>query len=927
MAAAYGARGNTEGVPRAVSPLFGREEELSEIRELFASESADALLIDGVAGQGKTALWAEAVADLERNGASVLTARSAAAETTMSFSSLIDLLDGVDVHRESLPTPQAAALDAALLRSAPAERLEEGLVAVALLNLLRDHAAAAQANGTQLVLAIDDIQWVDRDSLSALRYVVRRLPDAVRLLMTRRIGTTAPLLDDLRSDRLQRLDLPPLSIGATKQALKLHLRITVGRGAMRRIYAEAGGNPLLALEFTRHAHRHGLLDDGSDGPIGVPDSLEALLEVRVSALPEPQQQLLLALSLAGELPTAAASGIVGEEAIRAAATAAVVELVGGRVRAAHPLYASTARHHALPEELRAAHAALSKVHPDPLAQVLHRTRAALDPEPELAAAAELAAETASAGGRLEDTIDLMTEAVRLSEATADQVDRELALAELLIAALRHEAAGDLLDRLEGHPEPLVRARAFLSRSRMTAGVTQTTAVLERAEADSAADPALRRQIMGKRATNAVLGGARDVNVWLAWATSKDRDAEMIADCDGLLRQQIAWVLALAGQPLSELLASDSSNAGMLMDSAERAGVAALNFAGRVSESRSLSMRLRGQAERGGQTTAAFCYDLHLAEAAFRAGDLAGAEEAIRSMSDADDSLEFKVVIARCRALLAAHRGDIELVHTDVGHAEALVADSGLTWNLHEVRRARGLIALLQHDAAAAAEAFGPVWEHTEREGIHNPGVFPVAGDLVEALTQLGRVTEAEEVADILERRSVEQEHPWGLATARRCRGVLAAARGETDDAIANLDGAAAAYDALGLRFEAARTREVAGAAARRAGRRRIARELLTAAVAEYDAIGAAGWSERASAELARIGGRSATPDRGLTQSEQKVADLAAAGHTNKQIAAELWISVHTVEAHLSKAYGKLGIRSRARLAAKLAEAGSGGSSS
>ncbi|MDA0179725.1 helix-turn-helix transcriptional regulator, partial [Solirubrobacter phytolaccae] len=132
------------------------------------------------------------------------------------------------------------------------------------------------------------------------------------------------------------------------------------------------------------------------------------------------------------------------------------------------------------------------------------------------------------------------------------------------------------------------------------------------------------------------------------------------------------------------------------------------------------------------------------------------------------------------------------------------------------------------------------------------------------------------------------------------------------------EAAAAAYERLGLRFDAARTHLAHGRAARRARQWRVAREALEAAAAAFDALGSPGWAEQASAELARVGGRKPLADaHELTQTERQVAELAAAGQTNKEIAHALFVTTHTVEAHLTKVYAKLGVRSRTELAAQL----------
>jgi DNA-binding CsgD family transcriptional regulator len=205
-----------------------------------------------------------------------------------------------------------------------------------------------------------------------------------------------------------------------------------------------------------------------------------------------------------------------------------------------------------------------------------------------------------------------------------------------------------------------------------------------------------------------------------------------------------------------------------------------------------------------------------------------------------------------------------------------------------------------------------------RSGIGHPSATAAAPDDVEALVELGRVDEAEtllaELAAHVERTGRRRRR----AGVARCRALIAAARG--DRALGITD----AEDALTLcgggvePLERARTLLVLGQVRRRAKQRGSAREALDAARALFEEIGAPLWAERARAELRRVGGRRASPDE-LTPSELRIAELVARGRTNREVAAELFVTVHTVEKALTRAYRKLGVRSRTELAPALAE--------
>lgn len=271
--------------------------------------------------------------------------------------------------------------------------------------------------------------------------------------------------------------------------------------------------------------------------------------------------------------------------------------------------------------------------------------------------------------------------------------------------------------------------------------------------------------------------------------------------------------------------------------------------------------------------------------------------------------------ARVEALLAAVRGSDE----DVARSPVdAIADSGVGgsgWDGLEAVRARGVGALFARDPGRAVESLGAVWEHTLREGVEDPGAFPAGPELVEALVELERHDEARAVTARLTELAEVQGHPWGLATARRCDAVIRLAPSARDDAAAaDLAEAAAAYAALGLRFDQARSLLALGRAYRRSKRWAAARRALEEAATLFEGDGSTGW-----AETHRLGARRPGPKDDLTPAEERAVALAARGLSNKEIARTLFVSVHTVEVHLSHAYAKLGVRSRAQLVRALAE--------
>ena len=169
----------------------------------------------------------------------------------------------------------------------------------------------------------------------------------------------------------------------------------------------------------------------------------------------------------------------------------------------------------------------------------------------------------------------------------------------------------------------------------------------------------------------------------------------------------------------------------------------------------------------------------------------------------------------------------------------------------------------------------------------------------------------------LDRLASEQRHPWGLATVRRSTATVKLADRYDDGTAGQLAAAAADYRELGLCFDSARTLLLLGRVQRRAKKQAAARDSLEQARSSFEQLGCQGWAELAAAELARVSGRARATSGGLTPSEQRVAELVASGLSNKQVAARLFVSIHTVETHLKNAYAKLGIRSRTQLAQRL----------
>ncbi len=227
----------------------------------------------------------------------------------------------------------------------------------------------------------------------------------------------------------------------------------------------------------------------------------------------------------------------------------------------------------------------------------------------------------------------------------------------------------------------------------------------------------------------------------------------------------------------------------------------------------------------------------------------------------------------------------------------------------------GRLEFLLGNVAAAGDHLRDLPERLLAGGMNDPTV-PVWPDAVETLVALGELERPRNYLERYELISQRIGSPWAMAAAARCRGLLAAAEGDLAGAFAAFERALAVLDEHPYPLERGRTLLCLGTVRRQAGQKRAAREVLEQALAIFEELGARLWAEKARGELQRISGRRPASD-GLTETELRVASLAAEGRSNREIAAELFLGVSTVEMHLSRVYRKLGVR-RAGLSVRLA---------
>ncbi len=472
--------------------VVGRDEELAAIESWLDQPDAPVFLLEGEAGIGKTTLWLAGVERARERGLRVLVARPAEAERELSFATLGDLLANVHEQIRSLPSPQRRPLERALLlkdvRGAP---VEPRAVAVALLATL-----TAVARERPLLVAVDDVQWVDAASAIALSFALRRaVEQSVAVLLARRAGPGTEARVQLDpSLGVERVVAGPLSLGALRRLLEDRLEARLPRPILRRIHQRAGGNPFYALELARAlATRGGQLSPQEELP--VPDDLERLLAERLRVLPPETKEPLAAVAALGE-PTLE---VVGEEPLEAAFTAGVLVRDGDRIRFDHPMLAAAAYEALTPARRRALHRRLAELVDDVEERARHLALAAEGPDPALAAVLDEAALRARARGAPEAAAHLAEWALRFGNVEDHEAAarRTVAAAEYRVLAGDYGEARTLVEAaLSAGPAGAARARLLLQRARIVdEPVDVAMGLLEEALGSSGGDMRLEAQIL------------------------------------------------------------------------------------------------------------------------------------------------------------------------------------------------------------------------------------------------------------------------------------------------------------------------------------------------------------------------------------------------------------------------------------------------
>lgn len=923
--------------------LIGRDSELSIVSEFLdrVEEGPASLLVEGEPGIGKSVLWQRAVEEAQGR-LRVLSSCPSRSEVQLPFVVLNDVLD--PVFTEILPTlaaPRRNALEVALLRAQP-RRAPPNPQAVALATL--DALRAVSASEPVLV-AIDDAPWMDTSSGRALRFVFRRVElEPIRLLITARTRDAGDVQVGMDAQRVpsRRLRLGPLSVAAISRLLSTRLNASIPRHILLRLHEQSGGNPFYALQIARVLLGRGFDDIGPHDPLPVPPALRDMIAERLSALSVRARRAAL-YAAALSKPTIGALAVLRDgaslvDALDEAVSAEIIEVRGQHVRFAHPLLASVLYSDARASERRAVHAELADAVADAEERGRHVALAAIGPDAAAALALDEAARAAAVRGAPAAAAALFEDAHGLTP--SDDVAQGFRRA---IGAIDHHlAAGDLTaaEQLAAALLPVVdsgieraslRYRLASIRGRQYSWA-EADRMLEAASRDAIGSGGFLSKIYQERAAVGLVRGdvnGAATNARLALSAARDgADREQEANATirlalyqfilgrGFEPELLAHVAALEGTSVLEL------GDPLPMFDLEVAHAIMLKWADDFGGARTrLEERYRRAHELGNEAALPFIL-YHLSELEAWAGDLERAESYAsegKRIAEVGEQGALRPAVLYASALVDAYRGRVDEARCE---AEGVLDACAQTGNVPVTQMAHavlGFLALSLGDVAATERQLGVIGDSMAAIGAGEPGLVRFHADEIEALVALGDLERAERMVEYLAERGRSLDRPWTLVACARGRALLQAATGQPEAALDSIERALLMHARLPMPFELGRTLLVRGTTQRRMKRKRAARDSLEAALQIFERIGTPLWSDRARSELRRIGIRPPSP-LALSATEERVAALVAAGHTNREVASALFMSVKTVDSNLSRIYRKLGVRSRTELAHKILSA-------
>jgi DNA-binding CsgD family transcriptional regulator len=925
--------------------LLGRRDEQARVDALLAdawTAISGALVVRGEPGIGKSALLRYAAG--RADGMTVLSATGIESESELPFLGLSELLHPVLGLLDEIPPPQAGALAGALAVGPPGAQ-DRFTICVATLSLL-----AAAAERRPVLAMIDDAHWLDASSREALVLAARRLhADRAVLLFAARDGEQATF----EAPGVPQLTLQGVDRDACDRLLARCGASEVSAPVAERIWEATGGNPLAILEIPRVlspaqlSGRQPLAEPLPAGP-----AIQRSFARRLAGTPRETQAALLVAAAsqsgsAGEVRGACDTLGIGYVALEQAEDAGLINNDGLRIQFRHPLMRATVYHGASAPARRRAHRALADALADePLAsqRAWHLAAAADGADEQVAAALEDAAHEARGRRGHAAAASAFERAARL---TPEPEDRSRRL---------FEAGGDA--HLAGQPDWALRllheALTLARGETLQADIEQAVG---RVEMYTRSPVAARQTLLAAADRIEPHDVARAalilVDVGFTWFHHGDPDYGSMGPALVIARRAyelgskaggVAQAVAGALLGMTLVIRGDADEGYPLLIQGEQALdetdsvwlaaqllPCAVPFLWLEEYDRARRSLARVVAQARAQCApGALVYPLcHLSEADLRMGRwaaaYANAAEAVQVATELGFTSDAGLVWALiCLGWVEAGLGREQDCRKHV--AAALEAfDPPSTTLAGYAQSVLGLLALGLGRSTEAVQRLVQVAQWCDREGAIEPAVLKFAPDLIEAYARSGARAEAEAALATFEALPARTRRTWARATAARCRGILAGR-----DFDEHFEEALRLHERTPTPFDRARTELCYGERLRRARRRAEARQLLHSALETFERLDAEPWVNRARGELRATG---ETPRRRdisgsdqLTLQELQVALKVAVGATNREVAAALFLSPKTIEAHLSRVYSKLGLRSRTELAHHFAhESGESGS--
>ncbi|MFG2721197.1 AAA family ATPase [Streptomyces sp. NPDC048416] len=958
-------------LPEGVRPLSVERGAVRDAVRAHVSRGGGVLLT-GPEGIGRSTLAHQVIADLSGRGHRVLRCSPSPAETDAPFLGLIDLLSDVtDDSLAALAAHERAVLDDTLLRSAPAPRAgraaASGPVAgrdALVLRIAVRKVLALLCGAGPLLLAVDDVQWLDRPTADILTYCARHAGPGLSVLVTLRPGQ-APASSpagpdytggamDLCPRPVRRIQVPPMTVHEIADMLEWHDHPCWPRPLVARLHRASGGNPRTALvlssaldERVRTEGVHGV--HGVDGaalpdpaePLPVPHSLRGPILDRVGALPVRARTTLI-VAAAAVRPTVGLLRRAGRRHVGADLDLCVrhglLRVLSasdhGAIRFMDPLTPMVLRAETPYERLVDAHRALAEASDDAVERAHHVARLAAGPDPVVAAGLSDAAAAARRRGAPKTAARLGRMAAEYTPAghTHADIDRRLTAAEDGIEAGDLDFARQLAHEVLGDAErPADRVRAWnVIIDSCGQAMAEIADVFPEAVRDAAGDPELLAQLHYRMSWRAwMVGGSaarahgHAVRAAGLAARTGDRRTELMA-----LTQQAALELFL-GRPGSEAtLAAALAAPHDVYAMAHHNGPLYLKYRFHLvrdeldearAELRTLVYRLR---QRGSADSLSQCL-IGLAQVEIHRGRCqAGLTIARQSLRITQEAGLSQGPAWYAVALAETAGGSLSQAITAAEAARRHSEDDNDRLFLPRALHAEGRIRLFLGQSEQAAELLARTGELETAQGQRDPATRRWHADLAEALAAVGALDEAKSVIAVARHQAERLARPSVLALLDRAAAAVATERGEPARAARLLEGAATRLRAAGYPLEEARTRVALGRAGRLIGDESAARAAFAAACRVYTKADARPLAAMARAERDRAQDGPAAarlPESGswsehLTSTERSVVARVAQGATNREIAAGLVVSVKTVEAALTRAYRKLGAKSRVDVA-------------